>query len=285
MIAVVLAAGMGRRFGGNKQWTAIDDRGQTLLEYTLYDAWRTGVDSVVLVVREDETDAVRQGLGRRLARHLLVQYAVQAAPEWYGFENRSRPLGTGHAVLCCGDLGQPFVLCNADDFYGSQTIAEAVENCATWEQSVVTAYPVASTLPDEGRVHRAVCICRGKQLLRLVESTVWQEDGHVWCDDGYAVRRLAADAPVCMNLAVLDNKIVQSAGYVFAQFLQSGKPDGECLLSEVVNDWIDRVRRPVQWVWAADRWCGMTYRRDAQNVREQLQNLVQQGVYPTVLWP
>lgn len=279
MRIVVLAAGKARRFGGNKQQAAVDTRGQCLLEYTLYDARKAGVEEAVLIVRQEEIPSWKQGVGARLARCMKVSYCPQIAPEAYGYEHRTLPLGTGHALLCASAyLDQPAILCNADDFYGRESIERAV-SAAIQGVGCVVGFAVGSTVP-EGQVNRALIAHKGTRISALVECAVWREEGDLWAADQSCRRRIQESLPASMNLMSLTPAVRPILGRGFAQFLQKADTAEEYPLTHAINQWVAQEPHGVRLEIAKEQWCGLTHAEDLVGVRRRLAALVLSGQYP-----
>ena len=282
MVVLVLAAGAARRFGGNKQWVEVDEAGHCLVEYALYDAHKAGADQVVWVVRAEDMDAVANAVGDRVSRRMQVTYVVQPAPDRYGFGAQHPPLGTGHALVCAlPQIHSPFVLLNADDYYGAEAVAMAAR-CAAQGNMGCVAYPVGQTVPDKA-VHRALCH-RTAHGAGLCECTLWRDaHGHLMARDDTCTRAIEEDALVGMNLYALQPDIRPAAVRTFARFLEQGTGE-ECRLTDVINEHIARTGCTMRLLLSPDRWMGVTYREDLVSVRRHLAALRAMGRYPTHLW-
>lgn len=277
---VVLAGGLGARFGGDKALAAVDGRGQTLPEYTLYDAYMAGVDRAVLVVREEDCDKFAPLIKRWAGRMELV-LAYQTPPSAYGYE-RAKPLGTGHALLCAQDkVRGEFVLANADDYYGREAIALAVD-CASKRLPAVVGYPLGETVPKEGAVSRAVLVEREGNLKGIVECRAKRAGGKITVEDGRCRRLLDPSVPVSLNLFALPKEIFAEAGRAFGRFLLQAGDEEECLLTQVISDYVARGGQ-VSVLSSPDKWVGMTYSRDLSGVTRYLEGMVKGGGYPEEL--
>lgn len=283
MIALVLAAGLGRRFGQEKQLTAVDDKGHCLLDYTLYDAHLCGVDEVVLVIRAEAEDLVRATLVARLASHVRVRYACQTSPTMYGFEAGHPPLGTGHAFLCgAQDIRGAFIVCNADDFYGRASIGQAVK-CAEEGRFGCVVYPAGQTVGRDA-VHRGICLCDEGRLTGICECTFGRDArGRLYAADATCRKYVREGVPVSMNLYAMGPAITATAAQCFARFLEEGQAE-ECYLGDVVTAFAARPHTDIRVLRARDRWMGMTYMSDLNAVRARLDELVREGTYPRDLW-
>lgn len=285
MVALVLAGGMSTRFGGKegKQLTAVDEEGHTLLDYSLYDARLAGVEKAVIVVGEHNKEILTQTVGVRIGQNMTVRYAEQTPPSVYGFALDHRPLGTGHAFLCGAQLiKEPFVVFNADDFYGREAIAQAVELAGEGKCGCVV-YPAGQTV-QQTPVHRGIALLNEGRLAGICECTFARDQaGRLYAEDDTCRKYVSEHTPVNMNLLAMQPAVTATAAKCFARFLEEGK-ETECYLGDVVSDYIGRRRRSVYAVKARSRWYGVTYREDLRKVRAHVRVLRQADVYPTRLW-
>lgn len=274
---VILAAGLGRRFGGDKQVCEVDDRGQLLMEYTLYDACLAGVERAVLVIREQDQSKFAP-LCDRWKGKVKMEFAYQIPPAAYGFE-RETPLGTGHALLCAaGAVKGSFVLVNADDYYGKGAIALAVSHAKRGENALV-GYPLGSTVPPVGRVSRGIVLQEEGYLKGIVECSTYRVGERIAVEDGKVKRYLPSFVPVSLNLFALSQGIFASAGRVFGGFLLEADEGAECLLTQVIADYLSRGGT-IKVDSSPDRWMGMTHRRELEEVKRYLAALQNSGAYP-----
>ena len=288
MVALVLAGGIGKRFDatgqrGAKQLAAVDDRGHTLTDYALYDAWLSGVDEVVAVVSPEGQTAFADGVGKRISKVMRVRYAVQSPPTVYGFDADHPPLGTGHAFLCgASGVKSPMIVLNADDFYGRDAIRAAVQ-CAMSGDYGVVSYPVGATVGKEP-VHRGICLMEEGEFAGVCECTFSRDGaGKLYAEDASCRRYVSERTPVSMNLFALQPAIVATAAKCFAEHLRTydGK---ECYLGDIVTTFIGRTHPIVRHIPAKGEWMGLTYRSDLARVRRRIDRLVERDVYPKCLW-
>lgn len=287
---VVMAAGAGSRFGGPKQLVPIGPGGETLLEYTLFDALRSGVDRAVLVVRREAMEAFRASVGARIAGRVDLELAVQELADVPDgtpvLATRSKPWGTGHAVLAARHgVDGPFLLANGDDFYGAGAIAAVArflrERADGW---ALATWPLAATLSPHGPVSRGVCtVGEDDLLLAIREHTgVAMHEGLVDHDGG----ALSGREPVSMNLWGFRPDVLAILAEGFARFLagRGQDPDAEYQLPTEV----DAARRAGQaTVWtvpAGETWFGLTHSSDLEAARARIAALIAAGVYPASLW-
>jgi len=263
--------------------TAMDDLGQTLVDYALYDAYLAGVEEAVIVVSREGRQAFDEAVGRRLSRRLRLRYAEQTSPVAYGFDPTHPPLGTGHAFLCgVGQIKTPFVVLNADDYYGRAAIGQAVA-CAKGGGYGVVSYPAGQTVKQEP-VHRGICLTEGRRLTGICECVFARDGaGKLYAEDATCRKYLPENTPVNMNLYAMQPEVRPAAATSFAAFLQRDK-ESECFLGDIVTDFVGRTHQIVHHIRAKSRWLGITYREDVGAVRRYLAKLRQSGVYPMDLW-
>jgi len=289
---VVLAAGRGSRFGGNKQTAIVDDAGNALLDYSMYDAVRAGFDRVVCVISPDMEDAFDAQVGRRVAEHIDVAYAYQsldALPDGFTAPaGRTKPWGTAHAVLCAlPSVPDAFVTINADDYYGPQayqTMADFLGQDGT--EHAMVAYPLANTLSEHGAVSRGVCRIDADQRLRdVVEHTAITRVGDGFVSQGSGTR-LDDATLVSLNFWGFRAGAAETFRRMFPQFLRGQGADdptgAEFFLPDVAAALTDDPG--VRALTTADRWMGLTYADDVEGVQQRLASLRDQGVYPEDLW-
>ncbi len=314
---VILAAGAGSRYGGLKQLAPIGPSGETLLEYSAFDALRAGFDRIVLVVRPETEQAFRERLDSRMARRVPVVYVHQRLddpavserlpavserlPAVFerlpaAFERpprRVKPWGTGHAVLAAAsEVDGPFAVVNADDFYGAAsyvTLTDFLTGALGGRVLANVGFRVAETLPDAGAVSRALLEVDGDGRLRGIAETfeVWrQNDRIVYRDGGGHEHALTGDQWVSMNMWGFTPRLMPELRRGFADFLaRSGHvPGAEFMLPEVIQSMVCDGRCRVEILAGSGQWCGMTHRQDAQRARSVIASLVGRGCYSRELW-
>ena len=261
---VVLAAGLGSRYGGAKQIDPVGPGGSTLMDYAVYDAVRAGISRVVFVIREELDGPITPLLARWLP-HVEVRAAYQQRPA-----NRPKPWGTAHAVLAAdGLLGGPFLVVNADDFYGAEAYQAAADHLRRAREWAVVGYPIEQTLSEHGGVNRAV-LRREGEYLRFVEEVRDIQRGD---------ERLAG-ALVSMNLWAFTPDIFPMLRKAFAGFSATAEPSQELLIPDVVQHAIDAGAAAVRVIETGAHWFGMTHKDDRPRVSAALTQLVRDGVYP-----
>ena len=284
MVALVLAGGMSTRFGGKKtkQLTAVDREGNTLLDYALYDAHRAGVDKAVIVVNRVNRALMARTVGVRIGKSMSVTLVEQTPPTVYGFAEDRKPLGTGHAFLCGAQhVKEPFVVLNADDFYGKEAIRQAVDLAAEGKCGCVV-YDAGQTVRDTP-VHRGIALTERGRLSGICECTFARDDaGRLYAEDDTCRKYVSEITPVNMNLLAMQPTVTATAAKCFARFLEEGT-QAECYLGDVICDYVGR-HEAVYAVRAKSRWYGMTYREDLKDVTAHIEKLRKMGEYPTPLW-
>ena len=299
---VVMAAGMGSRYGGNKQVDGVGPHGEILMNYGIYDAARAGFDKVVFVIKPEIRELIHRLAGDALetlhtpdGRKVEFCYAEQtfdSVPDFYHIpEGRTKPFGTAHAVLCTRPyVHEPFCVINADDYYGVdayRTMYEALQTLPERGKAVMVGYLLKNTVSKYGTVTRGVCRTADGKLTDIHETMKIQQfpDGSI-ADMADGVRRdLDGDSVVSMNFWGFSPAIYEDMAQYFHDFLRHVGDDikAECLLPAMVGDLMDKGRLTVEVLHSADQWFGMTYHEDRPRVAAALQKLHDEGVYPDKL--
>ena len=297
---IIMAAGMGSRFGGNKQIAPVDDAGHIIIDFSIYDAIRAGFGKVVCVIKPEMEADFRRAIGDNIARHVELKYAYQvldAIPAGFAVpEGRTKPWGTGHATLCAlKEVDGPFAVINADDFYGRDAFAAAarflLEEGDPNEHAMV-GYNIENTLTENGSVSRGVCQGDASGYLTdITERTTIEprEGGAAFTEDGGATWTfIPAGTPVSMNLWAFREGVVPAFGRLFEDFLRNTVPGNpakaEFYLPNVPKTLIAEGRGRVRLLNTSERWYGMTYREDAEKVRTAIAGMKAKGLYPEKLW-
>ncbi len=294
---MILAAGMGSRYGGLKQLDQLGPSGETIMEYSIYDAIRAGFGKVVFIIRKSFEEEFTKQFVEKLSGKIEVELVFQELDYVPGdFEvspDREKPWGTGHAIWVAHEAVQePFAVINADDFYGSeafQVTADFLREKATEDKYAMCGYKLYKTLSDFGSVSRGVCATDAEGLLEtVVERTAItrQKDGTIAYKDGEQSVLLAEDATVSMNFWGFHPSIFTHLEEKFSNFL---KLQGDQLKSEfyipfVVDDLMKEGKVKTQVLSSEASWFGVTYKEDRPVTVKNIQNLVQEGVYPASLW-
>jgi NDP-sugar pyrophosphorylase family protein len=295
---LVLAAGIGKRYKGLKQLDSIGPGGETLLDYSLYGAFREGFRKAVFVIRRQMQEAFRQAIGQRWEKHLEVRYVFQeidsGLPEGFEIpEGRKKPWGTGHALLVSREaISTPFAVINADDFYGPEGLREM----AGWlrashphdhllEEYCFLGYRLRNTLSEHGFVSRGVCrVGRDGFLKEVVERTRIEKEGEGAraLDDKGRWIRFSGDEVVSMNFWGFTPSVFAHLEKGFAAFLdRSGRdPEAEYYIPQAVNELLRSGIIRVKHIPTRDRWFGLTYPEDLPRVRSKVREMIREGLYP-----
>lgn len=277
---VVMAAGMGSRFGGLKQVAPITPDGKCLLDFSVYDAVKAGFSKVVFIIRKDIEQDFKQLVGNRIAKRVAVQYVMQdmsVLPE-----GRTKPFGTAHAVLCCKDaVKDPFAIINADDYYGARAFDEIYKHLTTAKQGryAMVAYQMGNTTSPNGGVTRGVCKVVDGKLAKIVETGGITHD----CVSQSTGERFTPNTAVSMNLWGLTTDIFPYLENKFAQFKATADlSKDEFLIPNVIFDAVSDGVADVTVYTNADKWYGMTYREDLDEVRQAIARLIRQNLYDNI---
>lgn len=276
---VVMAAGMGSRFGGLKQAEPITPDGKCILDFSVYDAKKAGFDKVVFIIRHDMEEDFKRLVGDRISKSIDVDYVFQTTDTLP--EGRTKPFGTGHAILCCkGVVNTPFAIINADDYYGSNAFFEIHDHLekAGKGEFAMTAYQLGNTLSPNGTVSRGVCETKNGYLSKVTERTKIFSDGS-FEEDGRRVV-LAPDTPVSMNLWGLTTDIFDILEVEYDKFLHTANLlKDEFLIPVVIGNTVVSGKASVKVYQNADKWYGITYREDLAEVKEAVNGYVSDGLY------
>ena len=301
-VLVIMAAGMGSRYGGLKQLDPVGDHGQVILDYSIYDARRAGFETVVFVIKEEFEEEFKARVGRRLERHMDVRYVFQHMddlPEGYAVpEGRVKPWGTAQAALAARHVVDgPFAIINADDYYGRsafQTIYDHLLNEHNRRgRYAMVGYRLRNTVTEHGSVARGVCsVDQDGTLLDIHERTVIEKDGdnaRYTEDGGRTWIQLSGDTLVSMNLWGFDRSFLDEAEARFPAFLDKTLEEnplkGEYFLPSVVDRLIVEGRAQVRVLPSEDKWYGVTYPEDKPAVTAAIAAMTRAGLYPDELWP
>ena len=300
-ILVILAAGMGSRYGGLKQMDPVGVSGEAILDYSVFDAKRAGFKRVIFLIKHEIEADFKRVVGDHIAKHMDVTYAYQQLdmlPEGCCVpEGRVKPWGTGHAVLCCRDvIDAPFLVINADDYYGVEAYCIAYEKLCSLQDDdkaryFMVGYELRNTLTENGYVSRGVCSTDESGFLTTVtERThiIGSCDGPLYTEDGATYHRLPEDAPVSMNMFGFTPSIIDEMQATFLAFharaLQENPLKAEYYLPMVVNGMLDKGTATVEVLKCPSRWYGVTYQADKPQVKAALARMAEEGLYPTPLW-
>ena len=294
---VILAAGMGSRFGGLKQITAVDNHGHAIIDFSLYDAYRAGFRKVVFIIKHEIEEDFKNAIGRRMEKYFDVKYVFQQLdilPEGYSVpEGRVKPWGTGHAVMCCaGVVDGPFAVINADDFYGPtaySTLFDFLREDRAENEHAMVAYELRKTVTENGSVARGICSVENGYLTDVVERTHIEKRGDdaAFTEDGVNFVPVSGSVPVSMNCWGFGKAMLQELNDRFPAWLDENLPVNplkcEYFLPFVANSIIKEGRGRVRILNCHETWHGITYKEDMGSVVNYLAELRSQGVYPEAL--
>lgn len=296
MTLVIMAAGMGSRFGGLKQIEPIDNNGNFIIDYSIYDAIKCGFDKVVFIIKKENYDIFRETVGSRIESKIKVEYVFQELsnlPEGYQVpDTRVKPWGTAHAILCCKDVvKENFAIINSDDFYGYdayKTISTYLKN-KTNDNYAMVGYIASNTLTDNGSVKRGICQIKDNHLEKLIESLVERKGNQIIATplNGEESFTIEDDTPVSMNMFAFTPKIFDYLEERFPNFLEENKDNidkCEYLIPDIVFEQIKKGMVKVDVLKTTARWYGITYKEDKEQLVKSIKDLVQNGTYPSNLW-
>ena len=295
---VIMAAGMGSRFGGLKQIEPVDPEGHIIIDFSLFDSWRAGFRDVVFIIKREMEAEFRACIGDRMERYFHVSYVYQdldRLPE--GIEipkGRTKPWGTGHALACCrGTVNGPFAVINADDFYGRTAFSEIysfLEAQTDASKYAMVGYRLHNAMTEHGSVARGVCELRDGYLTGITERTHIEKRGDdaAFTEDGEHFTPLSGDTTVSMNFWGFTPRILDELAAEFPRFLQesvSVNPlKAEFYLPTVANNQLAANRATVRVLHTDESWHGVTYREDLASVQESVAAMHAAGIYPPVLF-
>lgn len=301
-VLVIMAAGMGSRYGGLKQIDPVDSDGHIIMDFSIYDAKRAGFEKVVFIIKKSIEQEFKECIGDRISKYIDVEYVYQeldTLPEGFSIpEGREKPFGTGHAILSCKDVVKgPFAVINADDYYGVHAFKEIYNYLSENEDDekyryAMVGYILSNTLTENGYVSRGICETDADGYLTgITERTHIEkrEDGVAFTeDDGASWTSLSGDSIASMNLFGFTASMLGELEAGFAKFLEKGLKENplkcEYFLPSVVGNLIEEKKATVKVLKSADRWYGITYKEDKQAVVDAIKGLKQDGVYPEHLW-
>ena len=292
---VIMAAGMGSRFGGLKQIEPVGPNGEFIIDYSIYDAVRAGFNKVVFIIKEENYDIFKETIGKRVEKQIKVEYAFQRQtdiPEGYDPGDRTKPWGTSHAVLSAkNNVKGNFIILNADDFYGRDSFEKAAKFFSEDHPNeyAIIGYKIKNTLTENGAVKRGVCKAENGYLTKLVESSVEEKDGHIIATplNGSEPFEINADDPVSMNMFCFRDDIFKYLEDHLVEFFEQNKDDlskCEYLIPDSVFSMMDEglIRVPV--IPTTAKWQGITYKEDKERLVNDIQSLIDKGEYPNSLW-
>ena len=293
---VILAAGMASRYGSQKQTEGFGPSGETIMDYSIYDAIRAGFGKVVFIIREDFSEAFKASFEPKLNGKIATDYVYQPIDKFTEGKNvnpeRTKPWGTAHAVLCTkGAVNEPFAVINADDYYGAEAFVQAYDfltkecNNRTY---CILGYELSNTLSENGTVSRGVCSMDAQNVLTQINerTTIYRKDGIIVFEEDGIETPLAEDTRVSMNFMCFAPNFIDLCAQEFEQFLLT---QGQALKSEfyipvVTGQFAKLGLGDVKVIPTNAKWFGVTYKEDAPMVKANIDALVTAGIYPNKLW-
>ena len=301
-VLVIMAAGMGSRYGGLKQIDPVDEQGHIIMDSSIYDAKRAGFEKVIFIIKKENEADFKEAIGNRIEKVIEVEYAfqnLQNIPDGFEVpEERVKPWGTAHAVLSCKDLiDGPFAVINADDYYGRDAFQKIYDYLSTHEDDekyryTMVGYQLENTLTENGHVARGVCqMNEAGELVSVTERTrIEKKDGGAAFteDDGVTWTTLPTDAIVSMNMWGFTASFLKEIENGFASFLEEGLKKNplkcEYFLPTVVSNLLSAEKATVAVLTSADKWYGVTYKEDKPVVVNAIKGFKENGLYPKELW-
>lgn len=296
---LIMAAGMGSRFGGLKQLEPVGPNGEIIIDYSIYDAIRNGFNKIVFIIKEENYDIFREKIGKKIEDKIQVEYVFQKLenlPVGYRVpEGRVKPWGTAHAILCAKNvINEPFVVINADDFYGNdayRVISKFMEkeNNSNKKEYAIVGYDVINTLTENGSVKRGICKIENNYLTSIDESSIEMKDNVIEATSlvDEKVYTVEKDAKVSMNMMSFTPDIFEYLEKNFIDFLEESKENplkSEYLIPTVLAKGINEGYCNVSVINTTAKWTGVTYREDKESVVNYISELVKNGEYPNKLW-
>lgn len=296
---IILAAGMGSRFGGLKQIEPMGPSDEFIIDYSVYDAIKAGFNKIVFIIKRENYELFKETIGKRVEPHIKVEYAFQELNNlpkgWDIPSGRMKPLGTAHAVLCAKDyVNEPFAMINSDDFYGRDAFIKAYEYLSNIDNDSskygMIGYMVANTLTENGSVKRGVCEVDSNNYLKsITESKIEKIGNEIVASplDGSDSFTVNSDDTVSMNFLLFTPSIFEYIEEGFSNFFDKNKEDlltSEYLIPDVVSNLIKDGKASMKVIRTTASWHGVTYREDTPDVKNSIKKLVDEGEYKENLW-
>ncbi|MBS1663311.1 MAG: nucleotidyltransferase [Bacteroidetes bacterium] len=293
---LILAAGMASRYGSMKQIQGFGPSGETIMDYSIYDAIRAGFTKVVFIIRKDFADNFKAIMEPKLKGKIAIDYVYQDLHSFTGDfavpSERTKPWGTAHAVLCAKDaVKEPFAVINADDFYGRDAFEKAytfLTREVNEKLYCIIGYELAKTLSDNGTVSRGVCqVDANDNLVSIAERTkIYEENGKITYEEGDKKFEVPWDSKVSMNFWGFDSSVFAYTEKIFHEFLkeQGTNPKAEFFIPIIGDKLIKEGKGNIKVIPTDAKWFGVTYKEDAPGVQASLNALIEKGDYPTNLW-
>lgn len=293
---VIMAAGMGSRFGGLKQIEPIGPNNEFIIDYSIYDAKFAGFNKVVFVIKKENYEIFKETIGKRIEDKIEVSYAFQELdniPNNYTVpEGRVKPWGTAHAILCCKDIVKgSFAVINSDDFYGQSSykvLADFLKNKVNENHYAMVGYKVSNTLTENGSVKRGICETSNNYLTKIIESNVEKINNEIICTplDGTKPFIVDNDKTVSMNMFGFTSDIFKYLETDFSKFLDKNISNitSEYLIPEVIFNMIKENKIKMEVLKTDSKWYGVTYKKDKDEVVNAINEMIQEKIYKNNLW-
>lgn len=293
---VIMAAGMGSRFGGLKQIEPVGPNNEFIIDYSIYDAKLAGFNKVVFVIKKENYEIFKETIGKRIEDKIEVSYAFQELdniPNKYNVpEGRVKPWGTAHAILCCKDIVKgPFAVINSDDFYGQSSykvLADFLKNKVNENHYAMVGYKVSNTLTENGSVKRGICETSNNYLTKIIESNVERINNEIICTplDGTKPFIVDNDKTVSMNMFGFTSDIFKYLETDFSKFLDKNISNitSEYLIPEVIFHMIKENKIKMEVLKTDSKWYGVTYKKDKDEVVNAINEMIQEKIYKNNLW-
>ncbi len=293
---VILAAGMASRYGSMKQIQSFGPDGETIMDYSIYDAIHAGFGKVIFIIREEFAEQFKLIFEPKLKGKIETEYVYQHLLDFTsGFEvpsDRVKPWGTAHALLCCkGKLDVPFTVINADDYYGRDAFAKAftflTQQCNESTYALI-GYELQKTLSENGSVSRGICTSDNEQNLTSISerTKIYRSNDGVVYEDETGVHEVALDSSVSMNFFCFAPGFINFCEELFSTFLteKGNQLKSEFFIPLAANEFINSGKGVLKVIPTSSKWFGVTYKEDAAGVQSSISRLVEDGVYPSSLW-
>ena len=296
MQLLIMAAGMGSRFGGLKQIAPMGPNDEFIIDYSIYDAIKEGFSKVVFIIKEENYDIFKETIGSRVEPHVPVEYVFQKLENIPDFvkipEERIKPWGTAHAIYCAKEaITEPFLVINADDFYGNDAFkvaADFLKNAKEKEYATI-GYEAIKTMTENGSVKRGVIFSNENKLDSIVESSIIEDGNKIACTplNGAEPFKIEKDSLVSMNMLLFDTSIFTYLDEKIVEFFKENEKDlqkCEFLIPDILDKANKEGYANVKVLHTNATWYGVTYKEDTENVRKSIKKLVDNKEYPNNLW-
>jgi NDP-sugar pyrophosphorylase family protein len=292
---LILAAGMASRYGSMKQTEGFGPGGETIMDYSIYDAIRAGFGKVVFIIRKDFAENFKNSIEPKLVGKIAIDYVYQDLESFvdkaYLPADRTKPWGTGHAMLCAKDVvTEPFAVINADDFYGLDAFEKAADfliNKCTQKEAAIIGYILGNTLSEHGIVSRGVCDVNSDKLLTSITERIkiYKKDDKIVYEENEATTELPGDTNVSMNFWCFHPSIFNLTDILFKDFPKNNVDNikAEFFIPIIAQHFIDKFEGKINLVSTSAQWFGVTYKEDADSVKKSLYDLIQKAEYPEKL--